>query len=149
MFYPGTHEIDIILLFILIFGFFPYIVIHELLHGLAFVIFNKTSWKDLKFGIVIKSGMAYCISTVPVKVNPARLSLMMPIYLFCIPMMIFGIILNEVHIVLFSFLYFTGSTGDLYYMWKLRKTSKEFYMFEEMPTKSGYEVGYLLYKKID
>ncbi len=43
---------------------------------------------------------------------------------------------------------FAGSVGDLYYMWKLRYTSDDYYMYEELPTKSGYEIGYFLFKKL-
>ena len=147
--FPRPIEANMVLLAILCFGFLPFIVIHELLHGFAFILFNKGTWNDLKFGLVLKSGVAYCISLIPVKVHAARLSLMMPLYAFCFPMIIIGIVTSNFALTLFGFLYATGSTGDIYYMWKLRKSPKESYMFEEMPTKSGYEIGYLLYKKLD
>lgn len=147
--FPKPLDVNLVLSAILVFGFLPFIVIHELLHGLTFKLFNNMSWKELKYGIVIKSGVAYCISTVPVKIRAARLSLMMPIYAFCLPIMILGVVLNQFELVFFGFLYASGSTGDFYYMWKLRNTKKEYYMFEEMPTKTGYEIGYLLYEKVD
>ena len=132
-----------------LFSFLLYVVIHELLHGWAFKLFNKNSKQQLKFGIIFKSGMAYCISTIPVKVDAARLSLMMPIYVICLPMYIIAIITQTSWLGYVAVLFASGSVGDFYYMWKLRKTSKDLYMYEEMPTKSGYEVGYVLYKKIE
>lgn len=130
-------------------SFILFIVVHELLHGAAFVLFNKNKWKELKFGLVLKSGMAYCISTVPVKVGPSRLSLMMPVYVVCLPMYIYAMVAGDIWLIIISVLFLSGSTGDFYYMWRLRRTSKDLYMHEVMPTKSGYEIGYLLYKKID
>lgn len=147
--YSKDINVNLTVLAILCFGFLPFIVIHELLHGFAFMLFNGEKWDKLKFGLVLKSGVAYCISTVPVKIRASRLSLMMPVYAFCLPMMIIGIVIGNFPLVLFGWLYMTGSSGDVYYMWKLRKTSTEYYMFEEMPTASGYEIGYCLYKKID
>jgi len=129
--------------------FFGYVVIHELLHGWAFRLFNGNKKNQLKFGVILKNGMAYCISTVPVNVKAARLSLMMPVYVVCLPLMILSVVLGNLGLVILSAALISGSAGDFYYMWKLRKTSEEYYMFEEMPTKEGYEIGYILYKKID
>ncbi len=145
----GSGSFNSIEVLVLMLGYFVFIVVHELLHGMSFVLDKNVTWSNIKFGLVLKSGMAYCISQVPVKVRISRLSLMMPVYIFCLPMIVVGIILNNAAIGIFGVIYLSGSIGDFYYMWKLRKTSKDLYMFEEMPSKSGYEVGYLLYKKVD
>lgn len=152
--YLLIHDIHIVgfslmgpILFLL--GFLIFIVVHELLHGLAFMVFNKNKMKQLKFGIVFKSGLAYCISTIPVKVGPSRLSLMMPVYVICLPLYVIAMITGDIWLIVMAVFFLSGSTGDFYYMWKLRNTSKDLYMYEEMPTESGYEIGYLLYKKID
>lgn len=129
--------------------FMLFIVVHEWLHGVSFRIWNKNTKKQVKFGLVLKSGMAYCISTVPVKVNAGRISLMMPLYAICIPLYVYGLIQGDIFIGILAIFLASGSVGDIYYMWKLRKTNKDYYMHEEMPTSSGYEVGYILYKKID
>ena len=144
--YTGFGLLGLIFLFL---SFVIYIVVHELLHGFAFIIFNKNKFKELKFGIELKSGMAYCISTIPVKVGPGRLSLMMPVYVVCLPLYIFAMMTGDIWLIIVSVIFLSGSTGDFYYMWKLKSTDKHYYMYEEMPTKSGYEIGYLLYKKID
>lgn len=145
----GSGSIDLIEFGVLLMGFVLFIVVHELLHGMSFVLDNDVTWKNIKFGVVLKSGMAYCISKVPVKVTISRISLMMPVYVVCAPMIIVGVILSNAALAIAGVLYLSGSVGDFYYMWKLRKTKGDFYMFEEMPSKSGYEVGYLLYKKVN
>lgn len=143
-------EIDNVLLvwFLAILAFLVYIVIHELLHGFAFLVFGKIGKGNLKFGMVLKSGAAYCISKIPVKVNASRISLMMPVYVVCIPLYIVSILIDSSWLGIYALFLFSGSIGDLYYMFKLRKTSKDLYMYEEMPTKTGYEMGYLLFKKL-
>lgn len=151
IFRSGSFELtfmSFVILGIYLIGFIVFAVIHELLHGGAFMLFGRVSKKDIAFGVVLKSGVAYCISKIPVSVKASRLSLMMPIYVICIPLYVIAIILNNFGLGLYTIILFSGSVGDIYYMWKLRKTDKNLYMFENMPNKSGYEIGYLLFKKL-
>ena len=141
----GIIEITGVLLFFA--SFIVFIIVHEFLHGVAFFLFGKVKFRNLKFGGIIKSGAAYCVSMVPVKVSASRLSLMMPIYVVCLPLYVYSLFAQNLIISILALLYFTGSVGDLYYMWKLRKTDKNLYMFEEAPTTKGYKIGYLLFKK--
>lgn len=144
--FTGTVELTESLLYFA--SFFGYIIIHELLHGVSFFIFGKVGIRNLKFGVIIKSGVAYCNSLVPVKVWAARLSLMMPIYIICLPLYIYSLFAQNLILTILAILYFTGSLGDLYYMWKLRKTDKNLYMFEEAPSSKGFRIGFLVLKKI-
>ncbi len=134
--------------FLYMIAFLVFVVIHELLHGISFILFGKVKIKEVKFGLVLKSGMAYCISTVPVPIKAARISLMMPVYAVCIPLYIVGILLNSVGLALLAIFFLSGSIADFYYMWISRKVEKELYMFEEMPVESGYEIGYRIYRKV-
>ena len=154
---PGSVSVDLTTIesamsffvwaFVAVISFVVYVVVHEWLHGIAFRIFNGNKKEQIKFGIVWQSAMAYCISTIPVKVRAGRLSLMMPVYVVCIPVFIIGLVTQNIWLGLLSIYYFSGSAGDLYYMWKLRKTKGDYFMYEKMPTRTGYEVGYLLYEK--
>jgi hypothetical protein len=151
IFRSGSFELSFksfVILVLYLIGFIVFAVIHELLHGGAFMLFGKVQKKDIAFGVVLKSGVAYCISKIPVTVKASRLSLMMPIYVICIPLYVIAIIINNFGLGLYTIILFSGSVGDIYYMWKLRKTDKNLYMFENMPNKSGYEIGYLLFKKL-
>lgn len=152
IFQPLSFEIDgiefIIMFFVFMLSFLIFIVVHELLHGISYIIFGKVKWKELKFGIVLKSGMAYCISTVPVKIRASRISLMMPVYAVCIPVYVIGILVDSFGVSVLAIMFLSGSVADFYYIWMSRKVNKELYMFEEMPSVSGYEIGYILYKKI-
>ena len=147
----GSFEISVsslIVFAIYIVGYFLFIIVHELLHGVSFRIFGKVSKEDIVFGVILKSGLAYCVSKIPVTVYASRLSLMMPVYVICLPLYILSIILGDVWMGIYAILLFSGSVGDIYYLWKLRKKDKDYYMYETMPTKSRYEIGYLLFKKL-
>lgn len=150
IFSSASFKISTSSLFVLaiyIAGYFVFVVVHELLHGIAFRFFGKISKEDIVFGVKLKSGVAYCVSKIPVSVYASRLSLMMPVYVICLPLYVLSFILGDVWLGMYAILLFSGSVGDIYYMWKLRKEDKDYYMYETMPTESGYEIGYLLFKK--
>ena len=125
-------------------SFIIFIVAHEYVHYLAYRFFGKIPKYKLKFGLVLKSGMAYCIALEPVTIKASRLSLMMPIYLLVIPSLIAAIVLQNGFIVFLTAMFASGSGGDLWYIWTLRKYSADKYIIEAMPDKSGYEIGYLV-----
>lgn len=146
---PDSVEFTSTGVFIFFVSFILYIVVHELLHGLAFVLFGKVKIKELKFGIVLKSGMAYCVSTVPVQIKSAKISLMMPVYVVCIPLYVYSIVVSNILIAFVALMYFSGSIADLYYMLKVRKYDKNLYLFEELSSKNGYDIGFKVYEKIE
>jgi hypothetical protein len=125
-----------------------FVPVHELLHGISFVLFSGRSWKTIRFGLILKNGLAYCISTVPVRIRRARLSLMMPLYVVAIPLYVVAYWTSDFGLALFTVFLSAGSVGDLYYLWTLRKVSPTYYMMEAMPSKEGYEIGYLLYEQV-
>ena len=53
--------------------FIPIVVIHELLHGLAAILFGKIHWSDLHFGIKWRYLAAVCHVKVPLSVKAARI----------------------------------------------------------------------------
>lgn len=143
--HSGSFSIPGAILFLA--SFVVFVLVHEGLHGLSFMIFGKIKAKNIRYGVMLKSGVAYCISLVPISVWASRLSLMMPIYAVCLPLYIYGLVTQNLALTILSLLYLTGSVGDIYYMWKLRKTPRNLYMYENPPTTHGYEIGYLLFRK--
>lgn len=135
------------LIALLFISFLPYVVIHEFLHAISFVLFSKQPWSTIEYGLILKNGVAYCLSSVPVTVRRARLSLMMPVYVVCIPVFVFGFYYDYYPLILFGIFLISGSVGDFYYLWKLKSYKGSLYMYEKPPTKQGYEIGFLLFEK--
>lgn len=125
-------------------SFVLFIIMHELIHGASYYIFGKVPLKNIKFGTALKSGMAYCISLVPNKVSTSRISLMMPIYLLVIPVFLAALFTQNTFVAFLSAIFFSGSAGDIWYMWSLRKDDKDKYIVETLPDADGYEIGYYL-----
>jgi len=128
-------------------SFIAFVVAHEYVHYLSYRIWGKVPKEKLKFGLVVKSGMAYCISLEPTTVKESRTSLMMPIYVLVLPVIVLAFALQNGFLVFLSAMFFSGSAGDLWYMWTMRKDSKDKYVIESMPKNGEYELGYLLLEK--
>ncbi|MEX1376829.1 MAG: DUF3267 domain-containing protein [Eubacteriales bacterium] len=135
---------------LIIFGsFIVFAAIHECAHYLAYKFIGKTKKENLKLGIAPKSGMAYCIALSPNTVSASRWSLMMPIYALIIPLSAIAIILQSTFFIFLVSLFASGSAGDIWYMWTMRKDTKDKYIIEALPASSEYEVGYLVLEKIN
>lgn len=150
LFFPGGASITFrwVPAFVLVIAYIAYIPIHELLHGITFVIGSNHSWKHLKFGLVLSNGVAYCIPLAPETIRRVRWSLMMPLYVVCIPLYIYAMLNGQFALAIYAVFLAAGSVGDIVYLWKLRRYNKKLYMMEELPTKYGYEIGFHIYESI-
>lgn len=127
--------------------YIAFVVLHEYVHYLTYRIFGNVKKENLKFGLVIKSGMAYCISLEPNTVWASRLSLIMPVYILVVPMIVLSIVFQSGFAAFMCALFAGGSAGDLWYIWKMRKYPKDKYIIEAMPADYGYELGYVVLDK--
>jgi len=134
---------------ILFAGFLVFIIAHEYVHYLTYRYIGKTPKDKLKFGLALKTGMAYCISLVPNSIKASRLSLMMPFYVLVMPLILIAIALQSGFLIFLAALFASGSAGDFWYMWTLRKDAKDKYIIESVPEDGGYDIGYLVLEKID
>lgn len=142
-------EFNLIGLLFFIVAFVVFILAHELVHGLAFRVAGKVSWKNITYGVVVKSGMAYCITEVPVKLRASRISLLAPLVVICLPIIIYAIAAGNVGLLIMGAFFVSGSSGDLWYIWILRRKSKNLYMIEEKPKNGEYKLGCYLVRPID
>lgn len=142
-------EFNLIGLLFFIASFIVFILVHELVHGLAFRVAGKVSWKNITYGVVVKSGMAYCISEVPVKLRASRISLLAPLVVICLPVIAYGIAAGNLGILIMGAFFASGSSGDLWYIWILRRKSKDLYMIEEKPENGEYKLGCYLVRSAD
>lgn len=131
-----------------LFSFLVFLVVHELLHGIAFVLGSNHPWSTMKFGIILRNGLAYCISTVPITIRRAKWSLVMPLLVVCIPLYVFAVLQGYFALAILAVLFASGSVGDIYYLWELRSFDNHQYMMETLPTKHGYNIGFLIYDKV-
>ncbi len=105
---------------ILIIGYPVLVIIHELIHGICFLI-TGANIKDIRFGIIPKKMMVYCTSKKPLSVSSYKVTLLMPLILTgIIPFILSIFYLNVLYVLLFALL-ISAASGDLMMFFKLTK----------------------------
>lgn len=124
-----------ILGFILISG----IVLHEVIHGLAWITFSNKSFNTIKFGFQWKTFTPYAHSRAPLEVRAYRLGIMMPgLVLGVLPYLV-GVITGNAWILFFGLFFTWSASGDALVLWSIRKV-KPGQLVEDHPTRCGFYV---------
>lgn len=125
-----SGSLGLILIFIVL------AVTHELLHALAFIVFGKGSWKDIKFGFMWKSLTPYCHCSRAVSPGVYRITLVFPtIILGVIPMLIgFGFEIG--YLALMGTIMLIGGIGDLIILYIIRNIPSNAMVLDH-PSKIG------------
>ena len=112
------------------------IIVHELIHGVAWMYFARKNNKQIKFGVNWKTLTPYAHCTEPMDITPYRLGAAAPgIILGIIPYFI-GLALGNPVITFFGLFFSMAASGDALILWTLRKVEKG-KRVEDHPTRAG------------
>ena len=101
------------------------IILHELIHGLVFMIFNRKGIKSVSFGIMWKYLSPYCHCSEPLKMSHYIIGALMPgVILGFIPATL-SIITGKIALLLFGFIFSVAAGGDFLIIWLLRNESRD------------------------
>ncbi|MFP7476875.1 DUF3267 domain-containing protein [Terribacillus saccharophilus] len=115
------------------------IILHELLHGIGFIVFGKAKPRQIKYGISWKDGAAYAHCMIPIKVSAYRVALLLPVILTgLIPLVISFIVGNGVLLTV-SVILTAGGIGD-WLIFRSLKIYKASQLVKDHPTKVGYYI---------
>ncbi len=122
----------LLLIVVLVLG----VVIHELIHGITWMIFGRKPFSAVKFGFQWKTFTPYAHLKEPVEVNAYRLGGFMPGFLLGILPYIMSLILGNGDLFWFSLFHTSAAGGDWLILWLLRhvKAGKQ---VEDHPTNAG------------
>ncbi|VVM33698.1 DUF3267 domain-containing protein [Terribacillus sp. AE2B 122] len=113
------------------------IILHELLHGIGFIVIGKVKSSQIKYGFSWKDGAAYAHCMVPIKVRAYRVALLLPVFLTgLLPLLISYIIGNGV-LLTASVILTAGGIGDWLIFRSLTKYEASQFV-KDHPTKVGY-----------
>lgn len=90
-----------------------WLIIHEILHGLAFSIFKEVDKKNITFGMYLEKGVFYCMCKQNISKKVILTSLLFPFTIIGLITLIIGMNINNYELVFLSILNITGSIGDL------------------------------------
>ena len=112
------------------------IIIHELIHGISWVIFGRKPFSAVKFGVQWKTITPYAHLTEPVDVNAYRLGAFMPGFLLGILTYILSLLLGDGNLFWFSLVHASASGGDWLVLWLIRNVEAG-KQVEDHPTNAG------------
>jgi Putative zincin peptidase len=119
--------------------YFAMIVVHELLHGIGFLLFGKVSWSNIHFGVNWKALMPYAHCEIPISISAYRGALMLPIVITGIMPLLIGLFIGNGFLTVLGTLHTHAGFGDVLIMWALR-TYRRNTIVKDHPEKIGCEV---------
>ena len=136
----GLHGIDGLGItwsyFTLIIAVLLGILVHELIHGISWVIFGRKPFSAIKFGFQWKSLTPYAHLKEPVDVNPYRVGAFMPGFILGILLYFLSLALGDGNLFWFSLIHTSAAGGDWLILWLIRNV-KSGTLVEDHPTNAG------------
>jgi hypothetical protein len=126
----GSNSLNILKdsMTIVIFLYIPYLVLHEQLHSLAYVIYGA-DFKNITYGVHLEKGILCCLCKQRINKRNILHSLLYPFVIIGVITLIIGILVNYPVLVILSLTNIAGCSGDLVMFYHLRKLNN--YEFSE------------------
>ena len=109
---------------------------HELIHGISWVIFGRKPFSAIKFGFQWKTVTPYAHLKEPVEVNAYRIGGFMPGFILGILPYGLSLLLGDGNLFWFSLVHTAAAGGDWLILWLLRNV-KLATLVEDHPTNAG------------
>lgn len=100
---------------------FAGIILHELIHGITFLVFCKKGIRSIQFGIMWKFLTPYCHCKEPLKVRHYIIGALMPAVILGFIPACMGIITGKIVPLLIGIFFSLAAGGDFLIVWLLRK----------------------------
>jgi hypothetical protein len=112
------------------------VLAHELIHGLAWVIFGRKPFSTIKFGFQWKTLTPYAHLKEPAEINAYRIGGFMPGFFLGILPYIMSIVLGDGNLFWFGLIHTAAAGGDWLILWLIRNV-KAGSQVEDHPTNAG------------
>ena len=111
----------VLMTFILIFG---YMILHELLHSLAYYIYGA-EYKNIIYGIQLEKGIFYCLCKQNIRRKNILNALFFPLFYIGIMTFILSFILDSSYLLILSIFNISGCAGDIMTFLFISKLDRE------------------------
>ena len=112
------------------------IVIHELIHGISWMIFGRKPFSSIEFGVQWKTFTPYAHLKEPVEVNAYRLGAFLPGFILGIFPYVLSLLSGNRDLFWFSLVHTSAAGGDWLILWVIRNI-KAGMQVEDHPTNAG------------
>src|ERR1041384_1643102 len=123
---------SVILILVILLG----VVIHELIHGICWVILGHKPFSAIKFGFQWKTLTPYAHLKEPVDVHAYRLSGFIPGFILGILAYFLSLLLGDGNLLWFSLVHTSAAGGDWLILWLIRNMPAG-RQVEDHPTRAG------------
>lgn len=118
------------------------IVVHELLHGLAFGLYAKSGFKSIRFGFMKEYLTPYCHCKEPLKLKHYFFGALLPAVVLGLVPIIASFASGSLFWLVYGIIFFSAAAGDFMVVWVLRKEDPE-----TMVQDHDSEAGCWVYRK--
>lgn len=112
------------------------VALHELIHGVTWVILGGKPFSAIKFGFQWQTFTPYAHLKEPIEANAYRLGAFMPGFILGIIPYLFGLILVDSNLFLFGLIHTAAAGGDWLVLWLIRNVQGG-QLVEDHPTNAG------------
>lgn len=112
------------------------VIIHELIHGVTWMLAGRKPWSSIKFGFQIETLTPYAHLKEPVEVNAYRIGAFMPGLIVGILPFILSLLTGSTNLFWFSLVHTTAAGGDWLILWLIRNV-KSGPLVEDHPSQAG------------
>lgn len=112
------------------------IVVHELIHGLAWAIAGRKPLRAIRFGVQWKTLTPYAHCTEPLEVRAYRIGALMPGLILGIIPAIAGVVSGDGFLAAFGLFFTLAAGGDLLILWLIRNV-RPGTLVEDHPERAG------------
>lgn len=97
------------------------IVVHELLHGIAWAYYVKNGWKSINFGFKWKYLMPYCHCNEPMSKRAYMVALLLPLIALGVIPSVVSLFIGSITLLLYGICFIGAAMGDIWMAWLLIK----------------------------
>ena len=112
------------------------VIVHELIHGISWVILGHKPFSAIKFGFQWKTFTPYAHLKEPVEVNAYRMGGFMPGFILGILPYVLSLLVGDGNLFWFSLVHTAAAGGDWLILWLIRNVRRGV-LVEDHPTHAG------------
>jgi hypothetical protein len=112
------------------------VLTHELVHGVTWKVVGRLRWKDIRFGVQLKTFTPYASPTVPMRARTYRMGVMMPLIVVGLIPFAVGLIFEYSQLAVFGMVFTFVAGGDLAVLRAMRSVASSAWV-QDHPERAG------------
>lgn len=112
------------------------VLTHELVHGVTWKVVGRLRWKDIRFGMQLKTFTPYASPTMPMRARTYRMGVMMPLIVVGLIPFAVGLIFGYSQLAVFGMVFTFVAGGDLAILRAMRSVASSAWV-QDHPERAG------------